>query len=173
MRTALTAVTLAGLLLTGAACSSGDNGSETIAEAPAAETPSPVTTTVPAPNYYADTRKVCTSLDKIFDADVAQFGTAMGKMIAYKEAKQTAEAEQARKSASKELKEVGAKVRKETAAAQDPDLKQAGAVSATKFSKSAADKTLFDKVKTTKDLDRTLATKMPDWMDPVAGLCAI
>jgi hypothetical protein len=173
MRTALTAVTLAGLLLTGAACSGGDNGSETIAEAPAAETPSSATTTVPAPNYYANTRKVCASLDKIFYADVARFGTAMGKMIAYKEAKQTAEAEQARKSASQELKEVGAKIRKETAAAEDPDLKQAGAVSATKFSKSAADKALFDKVKTTKDLDRTLAAKMPDWMDPVAGLCAV
>jgi hypothetical protein len=171
MRTALTAVALAGLLLTGAACSS-DNGSETIAQAPVAETPSTATTTVPAPNYYANTRKVCSSLDKIFDADVAQFGTAMGKMIAYKEAKQSDEAEQARKAASQELKDVGAKVRKATATAEDPDLKQAGALSATKFSRSAADKALFDKVKTTKDLDKTLATKMPDWMDPVAGLCA-
>ena len=169
MRTALLAVTLGGLLLTGAACSSG---SEKLAEAPVAETPAAAATTIPAPDYYANTRKVCAQLDKIFDADVAQFGTAMGKMIAYKEAKQADEAEQARKAASKELKEVGAKIRKETAAAEDPDLKQAGAVSATKFSKSAADKALFDKVKTTKDLDKTLAAKMPDWMDPVAGLCA-
>jgi hypothetical protein len=172
MRTALIAVSLGGLLLTGAACSSGDTGSEPVAQAPVAEAPATATTTVPAPNYYANTRKVCTALDKIFDADVAQFGTAMGKMIAYKEAKQADEAEQARKAASKELKEVGAKVRKETSAAEDPDLKQAGAISATKFSKSAADKALFDKVKTTKDLDRTLTAKMPDWMDPVAGLCA-
>jgi len=172
MRTALLAGSLACLLLTGTACSSDDNGSETIAEAPVAETPSTATTTVPAPNYYANTRKVCAALNKIFDADVAEFGTAVGKMIAYKEAKQTAEAEQARAAASKELKEVGAKVRKETAAAEDPDLKQAGAISATKFSKSSTDKALFDKIKTTKDLDRTLAAKMPDWMDPVAGLCA-
>jgi hypothetical protein len=173
MRTALLAVSLGGLLLAGAACSNGDNGSEsTAARAPAAAAPSAATTTVPAPNYYADTRKVCARLDKIFHADVAEFGTAMGKMIAYKEAKQAEEAEQARKAASKQLKEVGAKVRKETVAAQDPELKQAGAVSATKFSKSASDKALFDKVKTAKDLDRTLNAKMPDWMDPVAGLCA-
>jgi hypothetical protein len=172
MRTALLAVSLGGLLLTGTACSSDDNGSGTTAQAPAAQTPSQAATTIPAPNYYANTRKVCTAVNKIFDADVAQFGTAMGKMIAYKEAKQAAEAEQARKAASQELKDVSAKVRKETAAAEDPDLKRAGALSATKFSKSAADKALFDKVKTTKDLDRTLATKMPDWMDPVAGLCA-
>jgi hypothetical protein len=172
MRTALLAGSLACLLLTGTACSSDDNGSETIAEAPVAETPSTATTTVPAPNYYANTRKVCAALNKIFDADVAEFGTAVGKMIAYKEAKQTAEAEQARAAAGKELKEVGAKVRKETAAAEDPELKEAGAISATKFSKSSTDKALFDKIKTTKDLDRTLAAKMPDWMDPVAGLCA-
>jgi hypothetical protein len=172
MRSALLAVSLSGLLLTGAACSSGDNGSEPTAQAPATEAPAAATTTVPAPNYYANTRKVCTALDKIFDTDVAQFGAAMGKMIAYKEAKQAKEAEQARKAASQELKDVSAKVRKETAAAEDPDLKQAGAVSAAKFSKSAADKALFDKVKTTKDLDRALATRMPDWMDPVAGLCA-
>jgi len=171
MRSALLAVSLGGLLLTGAACSS-DGDPEPIAAAPAAESPTATPTTVPAPNYYADTRKVCAKLDKVFDTDVAQFGTAMGKMIAYKEAKQADEAEQARQAASKELKDVGAKVRKETAAAQDPDLKAAGAASATKFSKSAADKTLFDQIKTTKDLDKTLATKMPDWMDPVAGLCA-
>jgi hypothetical protein len=172
MRTALIAVSLGGLLLTGAACSSGDNDAKTIAEAPAAETPAAATTTVPAPNYYANTRKVCTALTKVFDADVEEFGSAMGKMIAYKEAKQADEAEQARKAASQELKDVAAKVRKETAAAEDPDLQQAGAASATKFSKSAADKALFDKIKTTKDLDRTLATKMPEWMSPVAGLCA-
>ncbi|MEU4213974.1 hypothetical protein [Actinoplanes sp. NPDC026623] len=173
MRSALLAVSLCGLLLTGAACDSGGDGdTETIAETPAWETPTTPATTVAAPNYYANTRAVCTALDKVFNADVAEFGTAMGRMIAYKEAKQTDEAEQARKAASKELKEVGAKIRLETSKAKDPDLKEAGAISATKFSRSAADKALFDKVKTTKDLNATLVTKMPDWMDPVAGLCA-
>ncbi|MEU7903226.1 hypothetical protein [Actinoplanes sp. NPDC049118] len=172
MRSALLAVSLCGLLLTGAACSSGGDGdTETVAEAPAVEVTTPATT-VAAPNYYANTRTVCTALDKIFDADVAEFGTAMGRMIAYKEAKQADEAEQARKAASKELKEVGEKIRKATSKAEDPDLKEAGAISATKFSKSAADKALFDKVKTTTDLNKTLVAKMPDWMDPVAGLCA-
>lgn len=173
MRSALLAVSLCGLLLTGAACGTdGDSGTETIAEAPAVETPTAPATTVAAPNYSANTRAVCTALDKIFNADVAEFGTAMGRMIAYKEAKQADEAEQARKAASKELKDVSAKIRKETSKAEDPDLKEAGAISATKFSRSAADKALFDKVKTTKDLNTTLVAKMPDWMDPVAGLCA-
>lgn len=172
MRSALLAGSLACLLLTGTACSSDDKGPETIAEAPVSQAPSTPTPTVSAADYSADTRKVCAALNKVFDADVAEFGTAMGKMIAYKEAKQATEAEQARKAAGQELKDIAAKVRKGTAAAQDPELRQAGAVSAAKFSKSATDKALFDKVKTTKDLDRTLATMMPDWMDPVAGLCA-
>ncbi|GID94935.1 hypothetical protein ACFQFC_25725 [Amorphoplanes digitatis] len=172
MRSALLGVTLCGLLLTGAACGSGgDSGTEPIAEAPAVDVTTPATA-IAAPNYYENTRTVCAALDKIFDADVAQFGTAMGRMIAYKEAKQADEAELARKAASKELKEVGEKIRKETSKAEDPDLKEAGQVSATKFSKSAADKGLFDKVKTTTDLNKTLLAKMPDWMDPVAGLCA-
>jgi hypothetical protein len=171
MRRALLAVSLGGLLLTGAACSSGGGDSEP--QAPVAQAPSSAATTVPAPNYYANTRKVCGKLNKIFEDEVAQFGSEMGKMIAYKEAKQADEAAQAQKAASKQLKDVGTKVRKETAAAEDPDLKAAGAASATKFTKSAADKTLFEKIKTTKDLDKTLTAKMPDWMDPVAGLCAV
>ena len=108
----------------------------------------------------------------MFNSDLETFGTQLGRMIAYKEAKQAPEAETARKAASKELKDVSAKVRKETAAAKDPELREAGAVSATKFAKSAADKAFFDRIKTTKDLDRTQASTMPDWMDPVAGLCA-
>jgi hypothetical protein len=172
MRSALLAVSLGGLLLSGAACGSdGDGGNQTTFEVP--ETPPPATTdAVAAPDYSADTRKVCTAVNKVFHTDVAQFGTAIGKMIAHKEAKQADEAEQARKVAAQELKELAAKVRKETAVAKDPEIKAAGAVSATKFAKSAADKALFDRIKTTKDMDKALAAEMPNWMSPVAGLCA-
>lgn len=173
MRRALLAVSLSGLLLAGAACGSGgdsepDNAAEPLWE----QAPTSAAPAVPAPDYHADTKKVCTKVNKIFATEVPQFGTAVGKMIAYKEAKQADEAEDAREAASKELKEVGAKVRKETSVAQDPELKAAGETSATKFTKSAADKKLFDGIKTTKDLDKTLTAKMPEWMDPVAGLCA-
>ena len=168
MRRAFLALALGGVLLSAAAC---DSDAESSTAAPAATTPSAVPTS-PAPDYSANTAQVCGKVQTVFTKDLQSFGTQLGKMIAYKEAKQADEAEQARKAASKELKEVGAKVRKETAAAEDPDLKQAGAVSATKFAKSAADKALFDKVKTTKDLDRALTTKIPEWMSPVAGLCA-
>jgi hypothetical protein len=172
MRRALLAVSLSGLLLAGAACGSGGDSERETAAPVWEQAPTSAPPAEPAPDYSADTKKVCTKVNKIFATEVPQFGSAVGKMIAYKEAKQAEEAEQAREAASKELKEVGAKVRKETSAAQDPEVKAAGAASANKFTRSAADKKLFDGIKTTKDLDKALTAKMPEWMAPVAGLCA-
>jgi hypothetical protein len=169
MRRALTATVLGGLLLTAATACSGD--AETPAAAPTWATPSAEQTS-PAPDYSADTKRVCAEVEKIFDKDMESFGTELGKMIAYKEAKATAEAEAAEKAAKKELKDIGAKVRKETAAAQDPELKDAGATSASRFAKSAADAKLFDGIKSTKDLDRVMESQMTVWLTPVAGPCA-
>jgi hypothetical protein len=163
MRRALLAVSLSGLLLTGAACSSGGDSDDPTAEAPAT-VPTTAATTSPPPNYTANTKKVC--------AELEDFGTEIGKMIAYKEAKQADNAEKAEKAAGNQLKEVSAQIRKETAAAQDPELKTAGAASAAKFSKSATDTKFFDKIKSTKDLDKVLEGEMTNWLTPVAGYCA-
>jgi hypothetical protein len=96
----------------------------------------------------------------------------MGKMIAYKGAKQTAEAEKAEKAAAAHLKDIGSKIGKETSVAEDPELKTAGAASAAKLTKSAADTKFFDSIKTTEDLDKKIEDKMVDWMSPVTGYCA-
>lgn len=169
MRRALLAVALGGALLTATACSGGD--ADSAASEPAWETP-PAAPASPAPDYTANTKQVCDKIGKIFDEDLERFGTQLGKMIAYKEAKDTAEAEKAEKAAGKQLRDIGTKVRTETAAAQDPELKTAGATSAAKFTRSAGDGKLFDTIKTTKDLDRTIQSKMTDWLNPVAGYCA-
>jgi hypothetical protein len=168
MRRAFLALALGGALLTASACS---DDPETPDAAPAWTAPSAEATT-PAPDYSANTNVVCGKIDKIFDQDLERFGTQLGKMIAYKEAKEATEAEKAEKAAGQQLRNIGSKVRKETAAAQDPDLKTAGATSAAKFAKSAADAKFFDGIKTTKDLDRTIQTKMSEWLTPVAGYCA-
>ena len=167
MRRAFLAVTLGGLLATGT-CSSP---AETPAAVPAATTPSAEVTS-PPPDYSANTKLVCGKVEKIFDAELAGFGTQIGKMIAYKEAKQTPEAEKAEKAARNKLKDIGAKVKKATTVAQDPELKSAGATSAAKFTRSASDTKFFDSIKTTKDLDRTIEAKMTDWLSPVADYCA-
>jgi hypothetical protein len=93
-------------------------------------------------------------------------------MIANKEAKQTAAAAAARKAAGDELKRVGATVKKETAAAQDPELRAAGAVSAAKFVKTAGDDRFFDKIKSTSDLNKIIEARLTEWFTPVAGYCA-
>ena len=168
MRRALLAVALGGVLLAATACDSDDKSP---AAAPAAALPSAAAISA-GPDYSANTKLVCGKVEKVFDADLENFGTQMGKMIAHKEAKQTAEAEKAEKAAAAGLKSIAVKVKKETAVAEDPELKVAGAASAAKFAQSAADAKFFDSIKTAKDLDRTIEGKMTDWLSPVAGYCA-
>ena len=168
MRRAILAVAFGGVLLTGAACGSDakTTGTATTASTPAAEP------TSAAPDYSDNTRLVCDQLHKVFNDDLEGFGAQVGKMIAYKEAKQAPEAAKAQQAAALQLKNVGAKVRQETAAAQDPELQSAGATSAAKFVKSAADAKFFARINTTKDLDRTIEAQMKEWLSPVAGYCA-
>ncbi|MFI7596834.1 hypothetical protein [Actinoplanes sp. NPDC049681] len=169
MRRALLTAALGGLLLTGAGCSGSDAED---GKAPTLAAPSSTPAASPEPDYSANTKKICDDLDKLFDTELENFGTEIGKMIAYKEAKQADNAAKAQKAAAKQLRDVGARVRKETAVAQDPELRTVGAASATKFTKSAADRKFFDQIKSTKDLDRILETQMTNWLNPVAGYCA-
>jgi hypothetical protein len=169
MRRAFLAMTIGGVLLAGTACGSDADTAVSAPSAPAAPSSEP---TSPPPDYTANTKLVCAKVQKILTEDLKGFGTEMGKMIAYKEAKQTADADAARKSAGQELKDVSAKVKKETAAAQDPQLETAGATSAAKMVKTANDDTFFAKIKTTKDLDKVIETQLTEWFTPVAGYCA-
>ena len=172
MRRALLAVLAGGTLLTGAAC---DGGAKSTTDAgPASSiTPSrvPYQTLPPLPDYSADTKQVCDRLQAVYTGELRAFGTAMGKMVSYKEAKQAAEAQTAANTAAGQLKAAGAKIRQDTAAAEDPDLKAAGAASATKFERSAQDRSYLNRVKTLKDLDGTLQSQVAEWLNPVSGYC--
>jgi len=172
MRRALLAVLAGGTLLTGAACD-GAAKSTTDAGPASSVTASrvPDQTLPPLPDYSADTKQVCGRLQAVYTGELRAFGTAMGKMVSYKEAKQTAEAQTAANTAAGQLKAAGAKIRQETAVAEDPDLKAAGAASATKFEHSAQDRGYLNRVKTMKDLDGTLQSQMTVWLTPVAGYC--
>jgi hypothetical protein len=172
MRRALLAVIAGGALLTGAAC---DSATKSTADSAPAESsvPSrvPDETLPPLPDYSADTKQVCGRLQTVYSGELRAFGTEIGKMVSYKEAKQAPEAATAQKAAAGQLKAAGAKIRQETAAAKDPDLKAAGAASAAKFERSAQDGRYFARVKTMKDLDATLQTQMTEWLTPVSGYC--
>jgi hypothetical protein len=172
MRRVLLAVALGGVLVAGTACDTDRSTSASAAPPAPAPTPESAQATDAAPDYSADTRVICGRLQTIFNDDLEAFHAQMGKMIANKEAKLTSEAAKAQAAARAELKKVGAKIKKETAAAQDPQLRTAGATSAGKFAKSAADKSFFSKVKTQKDYDRLIEDQLQQWFTPAAGYCA-
>jgi hypothetical protein len=167
MRRAILAVALGGALLTG--CS--NDADEPTSAAPTTVAPTTEATSA-APDYSANTQLVCGKVTAIYDDGFDGFNAAMGKMIANKEAKQAAEAEKAEKAAAAELKKVGAALKKEISAAEDPELKQAGETSAAKLTKSAADTKFFDSIKSPTDLNKHIEAKMLDWMTPVRGYCA-
>jgi hypothetical protein len=167
MRRAFLAVTLGGVLLTGAACDS-DAKPAAIASS-AAPVPAP---TVSAPDYTADTREVCVQVKKVFDNDIKPFGTALGKMVLFKEEKLSKEADKSEQAARKQLRTVASKIIKATEDAQDPAVVTAGKASAAKFTRSAGDAKLYDSVKSTTDLNRLIDGKMGDWLTPISGYCA-
>ncbi|GAB1643418.1 hypothetical protein [Krasilnikovia sp. MM14-A1259] len=173
MRRAILAVTLGGVLLSAAACST-DSKTPADAAGPAgttaAATPA-ADATSEAPDYSADTKKVCDKLSKSIESDVKGFATELGKMMAYKAAKQTAAAAKAQKAAGDELKAWADKIRKTAATAKDPKLKAAGAEAADNMAKSADDKALFAKLKDPKDLDKNLEAEFTAWFVPVGGIC--
>ncbi|AEV88902.1 hypothetical protein ACWT_7893 [Actinoplanes sp. SE50] len=166
MRPAILAVIAGSVLLTGAACDS-DDAKVSTAGAPTPAAP----VTIASPDYSADTAQVCGKLDKVFTGQLDDFGAAIGKMIAYKEAKQADNATKAEKAAADELQSAGEQIRTETAGAQNPELKEAGEESARKFEASAKDHAYLKKIKSTADLDKTLKPQLAEWMSPVAGFC--
>ncbi|MEV4345557.1 hypothetical protein AB0J83_13870 [Actinoplanes sp. NPDC049596] len=167
MRRALLAVIAAGTLLTGAAC---DANSPDEGEA-AAPAPSASPSASPEPDYSANTELVCGNLQKLYSVELKDFGAAMGKMITYKEAKQPAEAKRAEDAATAKLKAVAAKIRTDTATAEDPEFMAAGQTSAAKVDASAVDRKYITKIKSLKDLNATIEPQFTEWLSPVAGYC--
>lgn len=166
MRRALLAAIAGGALLAGAyACDNNDPSAAAPAPAPAAPT------TSPTPDYAADTALVCGEFQSIYSDEVRTLGASVGKMITYKEAKQTSDAKKAEDSAAAELKAIATKIRKATATAQNPELQAAGETSAAKLDASAKDHKYFAKVKTLKDFNNTIESQLNTWLTPVSGFC--
>ena len=167
MRRAILAVTFGAVLLTGTACDHDAKPAATGGSASPAPLPS-----VSAADYSANTRKVCKDVHKIFDTDIAPFGTALGKMMAYKEEKLPKEANKSEKLARQQLKTVATKIINATADAQDTAIAVAGKATAAKFIASAADDKLYDNIKNAKDLNRFIDGKLGEWLTPISGYCA-
>ena len=170
MRRAILAVIAGGTLLAGAACDSDANAKNEAAD-PTRTAATAAPSSEPAPDYSVSTQLVCGKLQSLYTTELRAFGTAMGRMVTYKEAKQTADAEKAEATAAGQLKAAATKIRKETAAAEDPTFQAAGKVSASKLETSAANRRYMDKVKSLADLDKTVQSQFAEWLTPVAGYC--
>ncbi|WP_030441174.1 hypothetical protein [Actinoplanes subtropicus] len=170
MRRAILAVIAGGTLLAGAACDS-DAKAKTQAADPARSAATAAPSSEPAPDYSASTKLVCGKLQSLYTNELRAFGTAMGRMVTYKEAKQTADAEKAEATAAGQLKAAATKIRTATAEAEDPQFQAAGRVSAAKLESSAADHRYMDQVKSMADLNRTVQAQFTEWLTPVAGYC--
>ena len=167
MRRALLAVFAGSLLLPVAAC---DNDAKSTAE-PTSTVTVPDDSLPPLPDYSVNTKKICAQLQTVYSGELRDFGTAMGQMVTFKEAKQTPDAAKAENQAAAKLKAAGAKIRQDTATAEDPDFQAAGKVSASKLESSATDRRYMDKVKSMADLNKTVQAQFTEWLTPVAGYC--
>jgi len=170
MRRAILALTFGSLLFASAAC--GDSADSPTAAAPATSSVVSAVPSSPAADYSADTKQVCGKVEKILTDDINGFATELGKMIAYKEAKQTSAAATAREAAGKELKSVAASIKKTTAAAQDPKLRTAGAESAAEIVKTAEDDKFFSDIKSTTNMEKVVEAKFEAWFVPLGEFCA-
>jgi hypothetical protein len=167
MRRAILAVIAGGTILAGSACDSDAKTTPEAASTPSAAAPSPS----PTPDYTASTQLVCGKLQTLYTTELRAFGAAVGKMVTYKEQKQTAEAKKAENTAAGQLKAAATRIRKETAAAEDPEFQAAGKISASKLESSAQNRDYLDKVKTLNDLNKSVQGQFTEWLTPVAGYC--
>ncbi|GAA1598257.1 hypothetical protein [Actinoplanes couchii] len=173
MRRALLAVIAGGTLLTGAACDSdAETPQFTEPSAPASVLAAPSPSVSLAPDYSEDTAKICGRVTGVVNKAFGEFGAELGRMIANKDAKETAEATKSEKAAADELKAIGAQIRKETKDAQDPELAVAAETSAKKIDAAAKNRSYIKGLKATKDLDVTLKDQIAEWLDPLSGYCA-
>lgn len=178
MRRTFVAATAGAVLLTISACGGGSTDSPSGAAA-GATTAATATAVEPTEeeaeeevDYSADTKKVCAKVDKLLEGkEMERFATELGTLILYKEAKQTAKANQTREDAKKELKTLAKAMRRDTSAAKDPEVKAAGEEAATAIEKSAGSNAFFAKVKTVKTLEKTLQAEIIPWLAPLGAHC--
>lgn len=121
----------------------------------------------------ADTKQVCAAVDGLAEGpQMARFAKELTRLIGHKEAKEPAQATQARERAKRELKALAGAVRAETSTARDPKLKAIGEKSARSIEKSAADNAFFATLTTLESLEPNLRSGMEPWLSRLGRYCA-
>jgi len=181
MRRTATFLTVGALLLGASACSSSDAAVSTTAssDTSASSAPAPGVTASNAADdtatstQTASTKSVCTKVEKLLEGkQMKKFGTRLGQMIVYKQAKNTAKAKAARVTAGKDLLAFAKEMRTVTATAKDAEVRAAGEEGAVEIEKTAANDAFYAKIKTVKDVDKSMESEITPWLTPLSPYCA-
>jgi argininosuccinate lyase len=175
MRRPVMAVTLGGVLLIGAGCSSNSQPSTTPASTTAATSAAPSASVAPsasAADYTADTKKVCGEVEKVLTQDMNAFVDELGKIILYQQTGNPALADKAATAAQQKLKTMAADIEDKTAAAQDPDFRTAGQQAASNIRAAASNDKLLASLKDPKlttAQERKAVDKLQKQMGPMVA----
>jgi hypothetical protein len=118
----------------------------------------------------ADTRKVCEALGQVYGKNIGPFATTVGKLISSRTGSGDTKTPQAQ--AQQELRTFAADVRTTTSTSTDPQMRADGEQTAKQLTDAAADKTTFDKVKTSQDLQTLMGPTLTQWLQPINSHCS-
>jgi hypothetical protein len=178
MRRSITVLGAGALLLAATACGGSDSTSSAAPAAAttgaaAATTPAAVETSAAAPAGTESTKKVCGKATALLEGkQMKNFGGELGKMIVYKQSKNTDKADDAKAAAKKRLNQLADDFEAATADAKDPELQAAGQEAADSIRETAKDNAFFARIKTIKGVDKELQNEIVPWVTPLSTFCS-
>lgn len=176
MRRAVATATLIAALTATAGCAAAPTGDPSAPGAAVAKAASavaaarPSAAAQPSADHTADTAKVCGQVNQVFEKDMEKFGQELGKLIVYKEAKNSAQVKKAEASARRQLEAMATTIRTHTGAAQDPQLRRAGQESADAM-QATAKSNFFTKVDSIDGLEKVVGAEFLAWLLPLGDFC--
>lgn len=166
MRRAATALVVWGLLLTVAGCSLSQNHAS--GQPGGGAQAATVDPSVQA--SLADTRSVCDAVGKAYSKNYATFASALSKLVSSRKGSATG-AKTAEMDAQSALRGFAEDLRGATATSTNTQVRTDGTQAADQLKAHADDATIFDKVKTTSDVQALLGPTMKGWLMPISNHC--
>jgi hypothetical protein len=168
MRRAVTALVVSGLLLTATGCSLSHNTASG-QPVPGGAAAAPVNPSVSA--SLADTRSVCDAIGKVYSKDYAALATALSKLVSSRKGSPASAQSSSKQQAQEALRAFADDVRGATQTSTNDQVRTDGTQTADQLKAHADDGTLFDKVKSTGDMQNLLGPTMKGWLAPISNHC--
>ena len=163
MRRAVTALALAVVLLTAAACGTD--------RSPQPATSGPVAAPAPAGSAPGDApvRALCETLGKAYSDHLGPFAEALSATVAGSTASRDANAQ---KQARQQLTGLADAITEATRGNPDKQVQADGVQAAEQIRKASADDGFFKKITSPDDVNKVMGTTMTTWLSPVARHCS-